>query len=500
MKSTVRPLFEVIESGSALRIFKWLQKLRRETRTRILLLYAATMLAVVAASVPIFRYFLFSEINARVQEDLREEVEELQEAYEIWDAATPESRAGLVSFIDNYLYNQIPEDDNFHIVVFEGEFYGANPGVLPSVLDADSDLMQKWMQCSESSTSIEEIIVVPNPEIGSILYQNHVLEIDNVPVGAYIVAHLSAGERTEALTSVYIFIKVAIGVILVSFLLAWLGSRQLLNPVQQLSKTARSINETNLSQRLDVKGSGELAELALTFNTMMDRVQTAFDTQRNFINDASHELRTPLTIIQGHLELMDEDPEEQQETLDLVMDELSRMGRFVNDLLLLAKAERPDFLKLETIEIEPFMKAVFAKITALADRHWVLVNSNCGVLVADRQQITGALINLAQNAVQHTALDDTIELGVERTSGLLRFWVRDTGNGISQSDQERIFDRFARAAKTYRRSEGAGLGLAIVKTIAESHAGYVELISQVGIGSTFSLILPVEQPEERRPE
>ena len=233
---------------------------------------------------------------------------------------------------------------------------------------------------------------------------------------------------------------------------------------------------------------------------MLDRLQLAFESQQEFLKDAGHELRTPITIIQGHLELMDDDPQEQQETLALVMDELARMGRFVNDLLLLTKAERPDFLQLETLHAIAFMSEMFAKIQTLGDRDWQLSMHWSGKFVADRQWLTGALVNLAQNAVEHTLPNDVIELGVERINNQVRFWVRDTGEGISLADQTRIFDRFARVANTYRRSEGAGLGLAIVKTIAEAHGGHIELSSQVGVGSTFNLILPIERLAPMAPQ
>ena len=468
---------------------RWLKKIRRETRTRILLIYAVTMLAVVAAAVPLFRYFLFSEVDERVRADLQEEFEEFQQLYREWNIDSPETQEALLEFIETYLEDDLPEDDNFHIVTLRGEFYQSNPRILPPAL-VNSELSQQWQTLQEA---VEANVPTSDPEIGSVLYKTHVLEVDDEPVGVFIAAHLSAGERAEALKGVYIFAQVAVGVVGVSFLLAWLVSYQLLRPVQQLAKTAKDINETNLSERLEIHGSGELAELATTFNTMMDRVQTAFDTQRNFINDASHELRTPLTIIQGHLELMDDDPQERQVTLALVMDELARMTRFVNDLLLLTKAERPDFLQLETLDASVFMPKVLAKIQTLGDRDWHLSDRWSGKFVADRQRLTGALVNLAQNAVQHTFPNDVIELGVERLNGQLRFWVRDTGEGISLVDQTRIFDRFARAANTYRRSKGAGLGLAIVKTIAEAHGGHIELSSQVGIGSTFSLIVPIER-------
>lgn len=448
------------------------------------------MLLVFVGSIPIFQAVLFNEVLERVREDLREELEEFQETYEDWQAdPSATSSASLAAFADSFLATQRPEDDNFHIFFIEGAFYGANPSVLPDVIQTDSALMQQW---AEKHVTTENSTRLPSPGIGSILYKTQVLEVNGVPRGLFVGAHLSAGEKQEAVAGVLVFAKVAAGVIAVALLLAWLSSRQLLKPVQQLAVTAKEINEKNLSQRLAVNGSGELAELTTTFNTMMDRVQHAFNSQRSFINDASHELRTPLTIIQGHLELMGDDPEEQQETLFLVMDELSRMGRLVNDLLLLTKAERPDFLQPERIAVAAFIEEVFHKVTALADRNWQCSNGCQSTLLVDPQRLTGALVNLAQNAVQHTEPHDLIEIGTERLDGCVRFWVRDTGEGIAADDQSRIFERFARTPSSYRRSEGSGLGLAIVKAIAEAHGGHIELSSQKGVGSTFSMILPLQ--------
>jgi signal transduction histidine kinase len=225
---------------------------------------------------------------------------------------------------------------------------------------------------------------------------------------------------------------------------------------------------------------------------MMDRLEATFTTQRNFINDAGHELRTPITIIRGHLELMDNDnPEEVEETATLVIDELDRMSRFVEDLILLAKAERPDFLHLETVDVSSLSLELFLKAQALAERNWCLDKTAQGKIVVDRQRLTQAVMNLAQNATQHTKTTDTIAIGSSIIQGKVKFWVRDTGEGITYTDQERIFDRFARAANSRRRSEGAGLGLSIVKAIAEAHNGEVTLHSQPGKGANFCIILPV---------
>ena len=222
-----------------------------------------------------------------------------------------------------------------------------------------------------------------------------------------------------------------------------------------------------------------------------ERLQAAFTSQRDFINDASHELRTPITIIRCYLELLGVNSQEQRQTLAIVMDELERMSRFVNDLLLLAKAERPDFLDLEIVEISSLTEELYVKASALAARNWCLDALGSGRIIADRQRLTQAVINLAQNATQHTKDGDVIALGSTFTDGNTCFWVRDTGSGIDPADKERIFQRFARSSSG-RRSEGAGLGLAIVQAIAAAHSGRVELCSQPGSGSTFTIVIPLE--------
>ncbi|MGH2825947.1 MAG: sensor histidine kinase, partial [Actinomycetota bacterium] len=238
----------------------------------------------------------------------------------------------------------------------------------------------------------------------------------------------------------------------------------------------------------------EIAQLAATFNELLDRIEESFATQRNFIDDAGHELRTPITIIRGHLELMGDDPEERRETIALVTDELVRMSRMVEDLLMLTKAERPDFLNLTSVDVRELTDELNTKVRGLAHREWGVDEMGRGLIEADRQRLTQAMIQLSQNAAQHTDDEDRIWIGSKVANGEARFWVRDTGPGISNEEQERIFDRFARAKSTARRSDGMGLGLAIVKAIAEGHHGRVRLLSAPGQGSTFTIIIPVDQP------
>lgn len=465
-----------------------------EARTRILLLYLIVMVFVATASVPVFLGLFFRSVNNRVQNNLNAEMERFRQSYVTWERTPNRSERDLRKFLTEYLAVQLPGDDNFLIAFIDNQLYKSNPAVLPEVLQPGSPLANRWLHISRP---VAGQLDVADPKIGSVLYIAQPLVLRGSIRGVFVAVHTTAGEQAEAFDSVWIFIKVALGVVVISCLLAWFATAQVLAPAKKLAITARSISETDLTQRIPVRGSGEMAELADTFNAMMNRLQDAFMSQRNFINDAGHELRTPITIIQGHLELLSDDPQEQRETLDLVMDELDRMSRLVNDLILLAKAERPDFLRLETIEVRSFIQELFTKAQALADRQWQLHIHGNGRIVGDRQRLTGALINLAQNAAQHTQPDDIIELGSSITRHDVRFWVSDSGEGIALSDQQRIFDRFARATSKVRRSDGSGLGLAIVRAITEAHGGRVELNSTPGVGSTFTLILPLEPPKEK---
>ena len=193
---------------------------------------------------------------------------------------------------------------------------------------------------------------------------------------------------------------------------------------------------------------------------------------------------------------MGDDPQKREETIALVLDELARMTRMVEDLVLLAKSDRVDFLRLEWVDAAVLMQEMYLKATALSsDRDWRVENQAEGAILVDRQRITEAMMNLAQNAVQHTVAGNIIRLGSNLERDRVLFWVRDTGAGIPPAEQTRIFERFARVMNTRRRSDGSGLGLAIVKAIVEAHHGLVKLQSNLGTGSTFTLVLPINCSE-----
>ena len=167
-----------------------------------------------------------------------------------------------------------------------------------------------------------------------------------------------------------------------------------------------------------------------------------------------------------------------------------------HDLLVLARSERPDFLQPEAVDLDLLTSDLFAKSRSLADRDWKLAGTGLGIIEADPQRLTQAVMNLADNAVRHTEPGDTIELGSTLGDGEARLWVRDSGPGIPADQQDQIFERFARTADGERRPGTAGLGLAIVRGIARAHGGRATVDSTPGAGATFTVAIPADCPED----
>lgn len=459
-------------------------------RSRLLFGYIALLTTTVLASWLFARQALINNVYERIDAELVQEASELRRLARLGiDPDTGEPFGGNVKEIfTTFLKRNVPSRNEAILTFVDGRPYQRSPQVVPYRLDTDPELATLWGTLNEVDRG-----AVDTPE-GTVEYLAVPLEGSTGRVrGVFVVAHFVDRERATLDTAVRASAGVGLAAVVIGSLLAWQLASRVLRPVKLTTETARSISESDLTRRIPAEGSDEVSELARTFNDMLDRLEEAFRAQSQFVNDAGHELRTPITAIRGHLELLDDDPEERRRTLALVMDELDRMSRFVNDLLLLARAEQPDFLDLRTLDVGPLMQEIYEKASPLAVRDWRIEDTGVGLVVADRQRLTQALMQLAQNAVQHTNKSDIIAIGSHVEHGEARFWVRDTGPGISQEEQEKIFERFARG-KGARRSEGAGLGLSIVRAIAQAHHGRLELRSRPGAGATFTLIIPTDQP------
>ena len=277
--------------------------------------------------------------------------------------------------------------------------------------------------------------------------------------------------------------------------LAWFAVERLLRPIEQLRRATESIGEDDLTTRVPVKGRDDLTALAEAVNRMLDRVQTSVEAQRNLLDDVGHELRTPIAVVRGHLELTDPaDPEDVRQTQLLAMDELDRMGMLVGDLILLAKSIQSDFVTPLDTDVAELTELVFDKSLALGERRWKMESAAFTRAMIDPTRITQAWLQLVANAVRYSEHCSTVSLGSAVRDGHLQMWVRDEGIGIAPEDIDLVRQRFKRTAGAQEMSSGTGLGLSIVETIVAAHGGRLDILSEVGRGSVFTMVIPLKPP------
>ena len=306
-------------------------------------------------------------------------------------------------------------------------------------------------------------------------------------LGSFVVVHNVTASHADLSQVMQIYIVVALAAALLISGISSVLARRLLAPVTELRQTAQSISGGDLSSRLATRGNDDIAELGRTFNDMLDRLEASFETQKRFLDDVGHELRTPLTILSGHLETMDSsDVDDVDETRTMLLDETDRMARLVEELLILARSRRPDFVRPGQVDIPSLLNETLAKAKGLGQRDWKVETPPAVVLTADRQRLTQALLQLAANAFEHTEADQSITFGAGVDGDSVHLWVRDEGSGVPDEIAADIFERFSRGST---EGHGFGLGLSIIMAIAEAHGGTV-VLDHVSRGAQFRMILP----------
>ncbi len=296
-----------------------------------------------------------------------------------------------------------------------------------------------------------------------------------------------------------LLLATSVGGLLAALLGGWAIAGSALRPVAAMAGTARAIAlSRGFSRRLPRLGRrDELGQLADTFNEMLASLDEAYRTQQRFVADASHELRAPLTSIQGNLELLERAPHlgesERAETMAYLRQEAKRMGRLVSDLLVLARADAGQSLKVEPVELDRLLVEVFQEARLLARGRKMALRELDQVRVeGDRDRLKQLLVILVDNALKYTPEGGEIGLTLQKGAGAVAVAVSDTGIGIDPEDLPHIFERFYRADKARSRDQGGtGLGLSIAQWIAERHGGQLTVQSAPGRGSVFTLHLPL---------
>jgi heavy metal sensor kinase len=276
----------------------------------------------------------------------------------------------------------------------------------------------------------------------------------------------------------------------------WIA-HQALRPVQHLSQQVQDIRAETLGQRLTYDGpSDEVKELAHAFDTMLERLEGAFDQQGRFVADAAHELRTPLATLRTNLEVIQQNPNaalSEYQEMSVTFDRtLNRLERLVEDLLLLARGEKE--LPREPVNFEVLLTEIEQEHRPLAASHQILLNFKVekgAVVLADARLLARAISNLIENGIRYNRPGGSVTTVVNNQADGIEIRIQDTGMGIPSNELPHIFERFYRVDRSRARHQGgSGLGLSITEHIIQLHGGRIEVESAPGTGTSFSIWLP----------
>lgn len=281
-------------------------------------------------------------------------------------------------------------------------------------------------------------------------------------------------------------------------------TKNVLKPLAEMTKMTSEIRAQNLNLRLNVTNArDELKELVITFNGMMDRIETAYNKQNQFVSDASHELRTPISVIQGYARMLErwgkEDPEVLQESIEAIRNEADNMKDLVEKLLFIARNDKDTLtLTKEDFSLSEMMDELVKETKMVDEQHIIESSIQHDINIhGDRNLIKQAMRIFVDNAQKYTEAGKAIEISLKRTENTALLIVKDNGCGIEANELSNIFDRFYRADKSRDRNKGGhGLGLSIAKIIVLRHGGKIHVKSKTGEGSEFSVELNIKPADK----
>ncbi len=326
-----------------------------------------------------------------------------------------------------------------------------------------------------------------------------IIDDDSSLTGQRLVGYIQMGQLMDSFQSTLqqlgVIMVVTGGAVFVFFLFMGAGTtHMMLRPLAEITSVALQITRADdLSRRIPDRGrNDEIGDLTLALNQTFQRLENLFKSQQRLLADVSHELRTPLTSIRGNLDLMQRMGEMDEDSIEIMQDELKRMSRLVGDLLLLARADggSTPLRKIE-MELDTVVLDVYRQVQPLALEQGVTVNLG-GIepirIFGDIDRIRQLLLILVDNGIKYTESGGSVNLRLSRVNDRGVISVSDTGPGINEEHLPHIFDRFYRVDKARSRNQGgSGLGLSIADWIVKAHQGEIRVDSEVGTGTTFTL-------------
>jgi len=452
-------------------------------RLRILGWSIALLVTALAATAAVTHVLLAQQLQRTVAADLANEINEFR-ALALAHQISPARAPGQVrSLLTAGASRTLSQSGTVLVGLTGNRIVASSSTSSAALMSRDRALLASWAAIRRPVSGSAQLAV------GQIHYTAIPVRVAGDPThGVFVAIVLTSQPQATVDQATRLQLEVGAVALAMASVLAWIVSGRVLSPIRDTTELAQRITETDLSGRIPIRGRGEISELSLTINGMLDRLEATFTAQRRFLADAGHELRTPIAIIQGNLDTIQTADPEDAETLAIAADELTRMSRLVGDLLLLAGSERPGFLCLEPVDLEVLTTTLAAKARVLDDRPFVLTGTAQGKAVLDAQRITQAVMQLAANAAAHTPAGTAVELASAVQGSDLVFSVTDHGSGVPVAHRQRIFDRFARLDT--RRTDGGGLGLSIVAAIVSAHGGTVGVSDAPGGGASFRIVIP----------
>jgi two-component system OmpR family sensor kinase len=481
---------------------RWLPPLPRGLQWRLTAWVAAVLLVSAAAVLAVVYQETGHQLRAQIDREVSGDVTQLSQAVRAIDAKEP---AELVGPVQRYVNSQgYSAASRLLFVAVPGQAAISNHPEVFSIFSEENgetgaaqrreNQMGRDLLASRPGFSIH-----PVADVGAVRVDTRVVTAAGVRIVVGAGESLELVERAQNGVARTFLLAGAL-ILLIALISSYLAGAHVSAPLRQMALVAARVDGGELAPRMERNGAraAEIQVLADSFNHMLDRLSEAFSAQREFVADASHELRTPLTVIRGQLEVLAAEAsptmEEVQRVERLVQAEVSRISRLVDDLLLLAQSERMDFLRTQSVELEPFISDLWEGLSHTADRRFELGPIPFGTLEADPDRLAQAVRNLVRNAIEHTApTTGQVRLEVVPAPGqTVRLAVVDDGPGIPAAERERVFERFHRTDASRARTQGGtGLGLAIVQAIAEAHGGQARAMSVNGAkGARVELMLP----------
>jgi len=367
--------------------------------------------------------------------------------------------------------------------------------VLVTTGDTAAAQMQKWFAVGKGAT--QEI--TRDPDGGIYVLTQAPIVTDGGKTLGYVWIASDISYVSEYLKSLLMVLAIgSTGAVLLAAIGGYGISATAVRPIRHMIALVKRIEANRLDERVTVpKGRDEVAQLALTFNRMLARIERSFEQQARFVADASHEIRTPLTTIQGYATLLrrwgKDDPAVLEKAIRVIQKESTRLRELADDLLTLASLEGGEQNPTGTASVTQIVEEVVESFAPLYTNIQFTVDIETDITVAmSANHLKRALMNIVDNALKYSPPGTTVSLQVKRDGKQALLTVEDVGRGIPEEDLEHIFDRFYRVEKSRARKKGgAGLGLSIVRDLVELYAGQVVIESVLQQGTRVILTVPI---------